>query len=296
MIYGYLTKEMAEAFAEEQKRLWACNYVWNEKTGRPKHNCEPVEGRLVASSGTLKFAPLTKSGRLCSNIGRSDYKIRQFADTKREAETLYQKLIAKERKTYRLPSPPKVYNRKSGHLVEHPRKVVHFLKDLEKVCKAHNMVLEADGDHFVINTYSDGLIKEFWTADLCLGPVCPDHRRESQASFAQNQARIQAILADDPETETALGEPQWWIYLDSGRSIEVTWEQDGLEPERQYFSVRLHCTDEEFENDEYHGTCGIIDQACTSDIGGRPMETQKTEAASLALLLCVGHQETVKTA
>lgn len=58
--------------------------------------------------------------------------------------------------------------------------------------------------------------------------------------------------------ETPLGEPQHWIYLKSGRSIEVTHEEDGLSENEQYFSIRLHCSEEEFDNGEYSNTVGVI--------------------------------------
>ena len=58
--------------------------------------------------------------------------------------------------------------------------------------------------------------------------------------------------------ETPLGEPQHWIYLKSGRSLEVTHEEDGLPENEQYFSIRLHCSEEEFDNGEYSSTIGVI--------------------------------------
>ena len=58
--------------------------------------------------------------------------------------------------------------------------------------------------------------------------------------------------------ETPLGEPQHWIYLKSGRSLEVTHEEDGLPENEQYFSIRLHCSNEEFDNGEYSNTVGVI--------------------------------------
>ena len=58
--------------------------------------------------------------------------------------------------------------------------------------------------------------------------------------------------------ETPLGEPQHWIYLKSGRSLEVTHEEDGLSENKQYFSIRLHCSEEEFDNGEYSSTVGVI--------------------------------------
>ena len=58
--------------------------------------------------------------------------------------------------------------------------------------------------------------------------------------------------------ETPLGEPQHWIYLKSGRSLEITHEEDGLPENEQYFSIRLHCSEEEFDNGEYSSTIGVI--------------------------------------
>lgn len=57
---------------------------------------------------------------------------------------------------------------------------------------------------------------------------------------------------------TPLGEPQHWIYLKSGRSLEITHEEYGLTEDRQFFSIRLHCSDEEFDNGEHYKTCGVI--------------------------------------
>ena len=59
--------------------------------------------------------------------------------------------------------------------------------------------------------------------------------------------------------ETPLGEPQHWIYLKSGRNLEITHEEDGLPENEQYFSIRLHCSEEEWEKgkiwgDEMHDT------------------------------------------
>ena len=58
--------------------------------------------------------------------------------------------------------------------------------------------------------------------------------------------------------ETPLGEPQHWIYLKSGRSLEITHEEYGLPENKQYFSIRLHCSNEEFDNEEYSNTVGVI--------------------------------------
>ena len=64
--------------------------------------------------------------------------------------------------------------------------------------------------------------------------------------------------------ETSLGEPQHWIYLKSGRSLEITHEEAGLPEKQQYFSIRLHCSEEEFNNGEYYKTCGVITTLTTT--------------------------------
>lgn len=65
----------------------------------------------------------------------------------------------------------------------------------------------------------------------------------------------------EPNSETEYGEPQLWLYLSDGTSIEITYEQEGLPEEEYHFYVRHHCSDKDFDNDVYHGTCGVIDQA-----------------------------------
>lgn len=61
------------------------------------------------------------------------------------------------------------------------------------------------------------------------------------------------------ETETNYGEPQYWIYLESGRSIEVTLEQEGLEEKDWFYCIRYHCSAEEYQNQDFRNTDGIID-------------------------------------
>lgn len=65
------------------------------------------------------------------------------------------------------------------------------------------------------------------------------------------------------ENCTDCGEPQAWIYLDNGRSVEVVHEEDGLDGNEQFFSVRLHCTDEEYDNRHFYDTVGVIEETCS---------------------------------
>lgn len=74
--------------------------------------------------------------------------------------------------------------------------------------------------------------------------------------------KCMGLYCNDWETE--YGEPQVWIYLKDNRMIEITHEENGLAIDDQYYSARLHCSDEEFETDMYHSTMGILDNACGS--------------------------------
>lgn len=42
----------------------------------------------------------------------------------------------------------------------------------------------------------------------------------------------------------------------------MTYECAGIPNEKDYFfSVRLHCSEEEFDNDFFHATCGVVEEA-----------------------------------
>lgn len=68
---------------------------------------------------------------------------------------------------------------------------------------------------------------------------------------------------ENEQDYTEYGEPRAWVYLPNGRTIEVTHEEEGLDTKDQYFSVRLHCTDKEFDNMSFDTYVGVIDY-CTS--------------------------------
>lgn len=64
-------------------------------------------------------------------------------------------------------------------------------------------------------------------------------------------------------SETAYGEPQWWMDgLDRDRTLEVTHEEYGLPDNEQFFSCRVHCSDVEYDNGDYSSTYGVIDTMC----------------------------------
>ena len=64
---------------------------------------------------------------------------------------------------------------------------------------------------------------------------------------------------------TDYGEPQVFIELKNGRSIEITLEQYELPEDEYYYSVRLHCSRREYENNQYQSTCGVIVQYATTN-------------------------------
>lgn len=103
---------------------------------------------------------------------------------------------------------------------------------------------------------------------------------------------FQAAMAEN-ETDTALGEPQWWVYLKSGRSIEITLESAGLPEKRRYCSVRLHASDDEFDRGDYHSTVGVITTQCTADIQNRTTEELLDEAAGIAVAIADAEHEAI---
>jgi len=64
---------------------------------------------------------------------------------------------------------------------------------------------------------------------------------------------------------TAYGEPQAFYCLKNGRSIEATLEMEGLHKNEYFYSVRLCCSEYEYDNHMYNSTNGVITQFNTSD-------------------------------
>ncbi len=74
-------------------------------------------------------------------------------------------------------------------------------------------------------------------------------------------------IPDEPglfNDTTSMGEPQHWIDLPYGRSLEITYEETG--DNNRYYSWRVHCNDNEYDNDDFHGTMGIMDQSTSDDL------------------------------
>ena len=80
--------------------------------------------------------------------------------------------------------------------------------------------------------------------------------------------QIQDIIKqlEGHENETDYGEPQAYIALPGGRSLEITHEEYGLQADEQYYSWCVNCSNEEFDDDRFHGTCGVIDKSNSDDI------------------------------
>lgn len=76
-------------------------------------------------------------------------------------------------------------------------------------------------------------------------------RSEKIATKAIRQLRAEVYC-------TEYGEPQAWLNLKNGRCIEVTSEQEGLPENKRFFSVRLHCSEKEYENGAYRESLGVI--------------------------------------
>lgn len=77
--------------------------------------------------------------------------------------------------------------------------------------------------------------------------------------------KISDILKELSENDNGFGEPQAWIELSDGRSVEITEERDMLPKDAYYYSIRLHCSNDEFDNDDFHGTCGVVESLNSSD-------------------------------
>lgn len=77
-------------------------------------------------------------------------------------------------------------------------------------------------------------------------------------TFVPNNITIYADIEFelDFNDETALGEPRAWIEFSNGTSLEICHEEDGLET--PFYSIRLHCSENDFDNGDYKHTCGIM--------------------------------------
>lgn len=79
-----------------------------------------------------------------------------------------------------------------------------------------------------------------------------------------------------------LGEPQAWIYLPNGRSLEITHEENGLQQEDQFYSWRVHCSDKEYEKEKFCKTNGVIDYIVSDDINDTTLRENISWAYALS--------------
>ena len=80
-----------------------------------------------------------------------------------------------------------------------------------------------------------------------------------------------SLLADtipsDPNefnSETGYGEPQHWMTLPYDRSLEIVYEETG--DDKRYYSWKVHCNETEFDNDDFHGTIGVMDESNSENL------------------------------
>lgn len=57
---------------------------------------------------------------------------------------------------------------------------------------------------------------------------------------------------------------KWKKYWNSFRTR-------GLEEKDYFYSIRLHCSEEEFDNDDFKSTCGVIEMYCTDKADEKEM-------------------------
>ena len=80
-------------------------------------------------------------------------------------------------------------------------------------------------------------------------------------------SRTDEIRVFETNSHTGLGEEQILIELKSDDTLlEITRESFGLRSEDVFFSFRHHCCDEDFANDVYYETMGIIETKIFNDM------------------------------
>lgn len=72
----------------------------------------------------------------------------------------------------------------------------------------------------------------------------------------------------DLDDKTYSGEPQRFIELASGRSLEIVYESAGLPEKKCFYSVQVNCTKEEFEKGAYAATIGVIETYESNSLAG----------------------------
>lgn len=99
-------------------------------------------------------------------------------------------------------------------------------------------------------------------------PYSGDINRNAAILAAASYEAFNDLVSGVDTDETEYGEERHWITLRNGRSIEVTHEENGLPQDKQYWSLRLHCSNDEFDANKFWGTMGIISQEFINAIEG----------------------------
>jgi hypothetical protein len=63
---------------------------------------------------------------------------------------------------------------------------------------------------------------------------------------------------------TEYGEPRAWMILSDGSSIEVCYECYNVD--KPFYSIRRHCNENDFDQNKYHDTCGVMEQCVVEDM------------------------------
>ena len=93
-------------------------------------------------------------------------------------------------------------------------------------------------------------------------------------------SRTDEIRIFKTSTHTGLGEEQILIELKSDNTLlEITRESAGLKSEDVFFSFRHHCCDEDFENDVYYETMGVMETKVFNDTSA--LESYLTDRKSV---------------
>lgn len=93
--------------------------------------------------------------------------------------------------------------------------------------------------------------------------------------FEQFKSMLQKYATDS--------EDEYEIDLPYGRTLAIVHETDGLEPKDQFWSWRVHCSSQEFDERCYYKTDGIIDKLNTKKFNDRQLKKNLAWAIHVAL-------------
>ena len=146
--------------------------------------------------------------------------------------------------------------------------IVGVFDSMEKATKAKTMV-SAWMEENEYEDYEVFINSSYGLNDIRFYDI--DETIETMKAKAEKADLLLSLLADnipdDPNefnSETGIGEPQHWMTLPYDRSLEIVYEETG--DDNRYYTWRVHCNEEEFENDEFHDTIGVMDTSTSDDL------------------------------